>query len=569
MSSASLLRRGQSIVAERSLFWGLAALLTLTAILPVGRLLVEGVLPGGVPGLAPFNRVLNDPATWVALGHTLWVSLAAMVISGVIGGAMALVVALTDLPAKRIAVFCFTMLLMVPSQITTIAWIELLGPSSALLHWVGLAPAPGTRHPLYSPAGITVLLGLEHAPLVFLGLRTALRLLPGDLIEAARASGARPPRVVRTVIVPLMGPSLIAGMALAFVSNIGNFGTPALLGIPARFPMLTTLIYQRLSGFGPRVLSEVAVLSLVLGVIAIVGVGFESWLSGRRDVRVDGAAATPVRLSLGAWRWPTILLVWGFLAATLLVPLSALLATALVRAYGQPFGLATMTLENFRFILFDHPAARRAVVNSFMLSIAAALLLFLAAVPVAYFAVWRRSRLMRTLVFATELSYALPGVVLAIAAILIFIRPVLGLSLYNTLGIILMAYLARFFTLAQRPVAAAFRQLDIRLEEAAQMSGAGFVRRVLTVALPLVAPAAAAGGLLVFLTAFNELTVSALLWSAGHETLGVVVFSLEQGGDNTLAAAIASLTVAATVGLMAVASFLTRNLAHPVLPWQA
>jgi iron(III) transport system permease protein len=84
-----------------------------------------------------------------------------------------------------------------------------------------------------------------------------------------------------------------------------------------------------------------------------------------------------------------------------------------------------------------------------------------------------------------------------------------------------------------------------------------------------VAPAAAAGGLLVFLTAFNELTVSALLWSAGHETLGVVVFSLEQGGDNTLAAAIASLTVVATVGLMAIASFLTRNLANPVLPWQA
>ncbi|HLZ65229.1 MAG TPA: iron ABC transporter permease [Aliidongia sp.] len=561
--------RGRSVAAERSLFWGLAALLGLIAVVPVARLMTEGVMPGGIPGLGPFRRVLADPATWVALGQTLWVSLAAMVLSGLVGGAMALIVALTDLPAKRALVFAFTMLLMVPSQVTTIAWIELLGPSSALLHLVGLAPVPGTRNPLYSATGITVLLGLEHAPLVFLGLRTALRALPGELVEAARASGARPARVVRTVIVPLMGPSLIAGMALAFVSNIGNFGTPALLGIPARFPMLTTLIYQRLSGFGPRVLAEVAVLSLLLGVLAVAGVLIEAWLAGRRDVRVDGAAAAPVRLPLGRWRWPVMLLVWGFLATTLLVPLTALLSTALVAAYGQPFGLATATLENFRFILFGHPAARRAVANSLLLALGAAVLLFLAAVPVAYFAVWRRRRLMRALVLATELSYALPGVVLAIAAILIFIRPVLGFTLYNTLGIILMAYLARFFTLAHRPVAAAFRQLDIRLEEAAQMSGAGFVRRVLTVALPLVAPAAAAGGLLVFLTAFNELTVSALLWSAGHETLGVVVFSLEQGGDNTLAAAIASLTIVATVGLMAIASFLTRNLAHPVLPWQA
>ncbi|HEV2678834.1 MAG TPA: iron ABC transporter permease [Aliidongia sp.] len=550
------------------MFWGLSALLSLIAIFPVARLLVEGAMPGGVPGFGAIDRVLQDPATWVAFGHTLWVSLVAMVISGIIGGAMALVVALTDLPAKVVLVFGFTMLLMIPSQITTIAWIELLGPASPLLKLVGLAPAPGTRHPLYSSTGITLLLGLEHAPLVFLGLRTALRSLPGDLIEAARAAGARPPRVVATIVVPLMGPSLIAGMALAFVSNIGNFGTPALLGIPARFPMLTTLIYQRLSGFGPRVLSEVAVLSLLLGVLAVGGVLFETWLAGRRDVRIDGAPA-PVRIPLGPWRWPVILLVWTFLAATLLVPLAALISTALVAAYGQPLGLATATLENFRFILFDHPAARRAVVNSLGLATSAAVLLSLAAVPAAYFAVWRRRRLMRALVLASELSYALPGVVLAIAAILIFIRPIFGFSLYNTLGIILMAYLARFFTLAQRPVAAAFRQLDIKLEEAAQMAGAGFVRRVLTVALPLVAPAAAAGGLLVFLTAFNELTVSALLWSAGHETLGVVVFGLEQAGDNTVAAAIASLTVGATVALMAIASFLTRNLATPVLPWQA
>jgi iron(III) transport system permease protein len=560
--------RGGSVAVERSLFWALAALLALIAIFPVFRLLAEGVMPTGKPGPGAFDRVLSDPAVWVAFGHTLWVSLVATVISGLVGGAFALVVAVTDLPAKRVLVLGFVMLLMVPSQITTIAWIELLGPSSPLLKLVGLAPPPGSRHPLYSATGITLLLGLEHAPLVFLGLRTALRNLPGDLVEAARAAGARPPRVVRTIVVPLMGPSLVAGMALAFVSNIGNFGTPALLGIPARFPMLTTLIYQRLSGFGPRVLSEVAVLSLLLGVLAVGGVLFETWLAGRRDVRLDGTAA-PLRIPLGPWRVPLFLLVSAFLVLTLLVPLAALLATALVRAYGQPFGLATMTLENFRFVLFDHPAARRAIVNSLGLAASAAVILFAVAVPVAYFAVWRGRRMMRWLVLAAELSYALPGVVLAIAAILIFIRPVLGVSLYNTLGIILMAYLARFFTLAQRPVAAAFRQLDIRLEEAAQMSGAGFLRRILTVALPLVAPAAAAGALIVFLTAFNELTVSALLWSAGHETLGVVVFSLEQAGDNTVAAAVASLTVAATVSLMAAASFLTRNLTTPVLPWQA
>jgi iron(III) transport system permease protein len=160
-------------------------------------------------------------------------------------------------------------------------------------------------------------------------------------------------------------------------------------------------------------------------------------------------------------------------------------------------------------------------------------------------------------------------VVLAISCILLFIRPVLGISLYNTVWIILVAYVARFLTLALRPIAAAFRQLDRALEEAAEMTGARLGRRLRTVILPLVAPAAAAGALLVFLTAFNELTVSALLWSSGHETLGVVVFGLEQAGDTVLAAAVASVTVAATAALMVLASGFARWLPRGVLPWQA
>jgi len=163
-----------------------------------------------------------------------------------------------------------------------------------------------------------------------------------------------------------------------------------------------------------------------------------------------------------------------------------------------------------------------------------------------------------------------PGIVLAIAAILIFIRPVLGLSLYNTLGIILMAYLARFFTLAQRPSRQRSAQLDIRLEEAAQMSGAGFVRRVLTVRCRCRARRQRAGGL-VGVPEPRSTTdrVGPALVGRATRRWASSCFSLEQGGDNTLAAAIASLTVVATVGLMAIASFLTRNLANPVLPWQA
>jgi len=166
--------------------------------------------------------------------------------------------------------------------------------------------------------------------------------------------------------------------------------------------------------------------------------------------------------------------------------------------------------------------------------------------------------------------YAVPGVVLAIAAILLFLKPlpVLGVSLYNTLWIILFCYLARFLVLGLRPVIAGYRQLDRTLEEASQIAGARLLRRLRTVVLPLIAPAATAGALLIFLTAFNELTVSALLWSSGSETLGVVFFSFQQGGDATYAAALGVLTVGVSIALMYSTLLMADRLPPGVLPWR-
>jgi iron(III) transport system permease protein len=272
---------------------------------------------------------------------------------------------------------------------------------------------------------------------------------------------------------------------------------------------------------------------------------------------------------LERWRLAVEMGLWILTIAVLVLPLVALLLSSLVPAVGVPLTAKSATLTNYDYVLFDHAAAKRAFANSFTLSATAAIVIVIVAVPLAYFLVWRRSRLLRVLNLVAEMPYALPGVVLAIAAILVFLKPlpVLGLTLYNTVWIILFGYLARFLVLGLRPVIGGYYQLDRTLEEAAQIAGARLLRRLTTIILPLVAPMAVAGALLVFLTAFNELTVSALLWSSGAETLGVVVFSFQQGGDSTYAAALAMLTVAVTIALM-LSTLLTGKPARGVLPWR-
>jgi len=558
--------RGEALV--------LAALVLLVfclSVLPMARLLWEALAPGGVPSLDTLRKALDSPRVWTATVNTLQVSIAGTALAVFIGGVLALLVGLTDIRGKTLLVFFFMVPLMIPPQVNALAWLQLFGPASVLLNLLDLAPPPGSPNPLYSREGIVLLLGIQHAPLVFLALRAGLRSMPRELVEAARAAGAGRFKVLRDVVVPLTLPPLIAGTALAFVSAVGNFGIPALLGIPARFIVLPTLIYQRLANFGPTVIAETAALSILVGAIAFAGVLLQSWLLSRRDYRTIGAPAAPLAFTLGRWRGAVEATCWGLIAVILAAPLVALFVTALVPAYGVKLSSETASFAAFQHVLTQPGGTARAFRNSLLLAGAAAILLTLAAVPLAYFIVWKRSRTLRLLNLVAELPYALPGVVLAIACILLFLKPVpvVGWSLYGTVWIIFVAYLARFLTLALRPAIGGLAQIDRALEEAAQMCGAGFGKRLFTVVFPLVAPLAVAGGLLVYLTAMNELTVSALLWSAGAETLGVIVFALDEGGETVRAAAVSVLSVGVILLVMAGASLFGKRLPAGVLPWRA
>ena len=530
-------------------------LLLLGLAVPVSLLAVTARQPG------PWHD-LASPATLRAIRHTLIAGAASALWAALLGGAFALLAGLTDLPRRRALSFLFLLLMIIPGQVSVIAWIALTGPASPILAPLGLAPRPGAPLPLYGPFGIIFLMGVEHAPIVFLILAAGLRAIPATLLEAAASAGAGPWRSLARILLPLSLPSLTAGLSGAFAAGIGNFATPALLGIPGRYLMLTTLIFQRLSGFGPDELGALTILSLLLGLFSLAAVAAERTLAAPTPLTPTGRAPP---FALGAWRRPAEALCWLALAVLLFLPLAALLATAATRAYGQSLTLATLSLAHFRDVLFAEPATRRAFLNSTLLAALAASLLALLAAAAAHRAE-AGSRITKLALAAAEIPYVLPGTALGIGCILLFLRPILGLSLYDTLAILLIAYLMRFFALARRPVQALLKTLDPAIEESAASLGAPYRSRLARVVLPALAPGLAAGALLVFLAAFSELTVSALLWSEGNETVGVMIFNLEQAGEFSAAAALSVIAVAVTLLLLAAAALAARG--RDVLPWQ-
>ena len=553
---------------DAALMIGVTLIVALLSLMPMLRMLVELIAPQGRFSTAIITETLGNRATWIATLHSLQVGIGGTLLALALGLAAALLVGLTDMRGRNIFVLFYVTPLLIAPQVTALAWLQLFGPSSQFLKILGLAPPLGSRNPLYSVGGIIFLLGIQYAPLVFLMVRAGLRKLPRELVEAGLSSGAGKWMVLRSIILPLMTPSIIGAAALTFVSCVGNFGIPAFLGIPSNYLVLPTLIYQRLAGGGPVVLSSVAVLSVLIGLIAMAGIVAQDYAARRRDYRIVSTSLAVTPFALGKWRWLAEFVAFSVVTLVLFLPMLGLLLSALVPAYGVPLSFATATLDNFRFVLLEHAGSARAFANSFTLSIAAALFAILIAVPLAYLLAWRRSRWTSFLNFAAEMPYALPGVVLSIACLLLFLRPVLGISLYNTIWIILFAYLARFFVLALRPTVAAMLQIDRALEEAARVAGAGLFYRLRTIVFPIVAPATLAGGILIFMTAFCELTVSALLWSSGSETLGVVMFSFEQGGDSAYAAAISIVAVVVTFLLMLATNLFAHRLPQGILPWR-
>jgi iron(III) transport system permease protein len=533
--------------------------------LPMLRLGLEGLspsLPGAPQGLA--GLVFSDPRVWRAARRTLLVAVPGTCLSVLFGGAGAVAIGLCKLPGRRALAFLFVLPMLIPPQIAALSWIGALGPSSALLNALGLAPPLGTPHPLHSPEGIALLFGVQHAPVVFLSLMAGLRRFPAGLVEAARLAGAGSAAVLRSIVLPLLAPSLAAGASLAFIAAIGNFGIAALLGIPANYTVLTVLIWQRLAGLGPAGLSEAALMSLLLAGFAALALAAES-LAVRRERRyvTPGATGPAPPLALGGFTAAVLAALVLYLAVVLFLPLAALVSTALVPASGVPLSARTVTVSNFVSVLFVQQNTVVAFRNSLLLAATAAAILVAVGVAMA------RARLPKPVRLAIDLPYALPGVCVAVAAILVYLRPLplIGLSLYGTLWLILIAYLARFQALALKPLAGAAARLDPALEEAARLAGAGPLRRLATIALPLLAPAAAAAAILVALTALNEITLSILLYAAGSQTLGVIVFGLNDGGAVGQAAAVSVVSLVLVLVLMGAASLAARRLPAGTLPW--
>jgi iron(III) transport system permease protein len=540
---------------------GLALLfLMLLVLYPSLVLLWNSFQVNGQFSLGNFQE-LTQQRVLTALRNSLYVSFWGAVGGTTLGVFLAWILTRTDTPFKRVLHVLLIIPYLIPPFIGAIAWVYLLGPVGYINQFFrSVMGSP--LFVIYGEGGVILVMILYTYPIAYLITRGPMQQLNPALEEAARISGANTWRTLRDITLPLLWPNISASALLIFMSNMSNFGIPAVIGFPRRYFVLTNEIYTMILNYDrPNNLQIAAAMSLSLALFAVVIMILEHQLRARRRfTALTGKSEQPRLIQLGAARFVLLAFVVGVILLAVVGPVSAIFAVSVTPAPGVPLTVENATFRHYEE-MFSLPKAQRAFTNSLFLAVSAATLVTVLGFLLAYLFERRRIYGRRVLGTLVLLPYAIPGTVVALAMILAFLRPlpVLNIALYNTIWILLVAYVARFLTFGVQSTSAAFEQLDPSLEEAARISGANTLQTFRDITVPLLRTSLIAGWFLAFMPSLTELTLSILLFSVNNETLGQVVFGLHQEGKINVTAAMAMLVVVFVVAVNALAAAVTRR----------
>ena len=447
--------------------------------------------------------LLLRPRTAATLGRTILLVVTVTASSAVIAVPIAWLTVRTDLPLRRLWSVLTMLPLVIPSFVGAFLFVSALGPKG-LLQQLLAGPFGVDRLPeIYGLPGATLTLTLLSYPYMLLTLRGALRNLDPVLDEAARSLGYGNRAVLFRVTLPQLRPALAAGSLLVGLYTLSDFGAVSLM----RYPTITWIIFQQYESAFDRTIA--ALLSLVLVGMALAILLVEGYARGRGRYYRSGAGASrrSKAIQLGRWKWLALPLVAGVSLVALGVP-SAILAYWLVRGVGAGEPL---------LILWS------ATRNSLLVSGMAALVAAACSIPLAVLGVRYPGKLSQALERSSFTGYALPGIVVALA--LVFFGATYARPVYQTVWLLVFAYVVLFFPAALGATRATMLQVSPRLEEAARGLGRNSLQVMQTITVPLIGPGVLMGAALVFLVTMKELPATLILGPLGFKTLSTAVWS--------------------------------------------
>ncbi len=533
-------------VAQIILFLSIAILVVVVAF-PVLLILFNAFWVEDHFNFSGAIEILKEPETFKALINSLIIAGMSTIGSTIVGTFFAWLVTRTDMPHKRFMKSMFLVPFMLPSFIGAMAWKMLLSPNAGFINrfFMDNLGFDGPIFNLYSYYGISAVEVMYLFPFVFIQVCGALERMDPTLEESARISGAGLFTITRKITIPLVLPSILSGALLIMLYSMAHFGTVAVLGIENGIYNIPVLIYERIhqSGGSFESIRTGTVLATVLVISAACIIWAQRKILGSGHYQIIGGKSfRPMELKLRGLKYPLMFFCFAYIAFTIVLPTVVIFLVGGLSTYGLSFTPENLSLDNFKFILFEYDVTRDAIFNSVTLGLTAAIITMFAGVMISYVIVKMDVKGKGILEFLGMLPLSVPGSVIALGVILAWSGQ-FGINLYNTVWIILVAYIARYMAFSLKANSAALEQVHDSLVEASRACGATMWQSLKDIVLPLVKPGMFAAFFLIFLPSLRELTVSIMLYAPTTRTIGVAIYTLNEDGETVISCALAAIAL--------------------------
>ena len=478
----------------------IALFMLIFQVFPLLYLVFRAFFSSGTVSLDAFKRVYSYPLNWDALTNTVLSAVCSMIFGILIAFPLAWLVGRTNLYGKKFFRTLFVMTYMVPPYVGAMAWLRLLNPTVGdlnvfLMRLFGMGKAP---FDIYTLGGLIWVLTTFYYPYAFITISRAMEKMDPSLEEASRISGASPLKTLVTITMPMMAPSIVAAALLVFVAAASCYGIPSIIGAPGQVHTVTTRIIDYVYIGSQEGLTDATTLAVFLMIIANLVLYVSTFVVGRKQyITVSGKSTRPNIVDLGRWRLPITLGVCAFAFIIVILPFLTVAMTSLMVNLGNPFGPGNITFRYWERI-FTRRAILSSAWNSVFSASAAATFGIVISCVMAYLLMRTNVKGKRIPAFLITVGSGTPSIVIALALIMTMSGR-FGINIYNTLTIMIIAYMIKYLLMGMRTVVSAMSQIHPSLEEASQISGASWLRVFKDITIPLIGPSVVAGWFLIFM----------------------------------------------------------------------
>lgn len=519
----------------------IVALLVVFEVIPLLYLFVRSVFPEGKFSFEAFVRVYSYDANLIAVKNTLVTAVATTFFGMLIAFPLAFLVGRTNLYGKKIFRTMFVVTYMVPPYVGAMAWLRLLNPKVGILNMLfkSLFGVSGAMFNIYTVWGMIWVLTCFYYPYAFITISRAMEKMDPSLEEAARISGASPIKTLFTITIPMMTPSLIAAGLLVFVTAASCYGIPSIVGAPGNIHTITTRIIDFVHLGTEEGIVDSTTLAVFLMIIANVVLYFSTFVLGRKQfITMSGKSTRPTIVDLGKWRIPLTILISIFALVVVIIPFVTVASTSVTINMGKPLSSSNFTWKFWKMV-FTRDSILSSTVNSLIAASSAALIGITISCMMAYLLQRTNVRGRKIPDFLITVGSGTPSIAIALALIMTMSGK-FGINIYNTIYIMIVAYMIKYMLMGMRTVVSGMSQVHHSLEEAAQISGASWLRMIKDITIPLIIPSIVAGVFLIFMPSFYELTMSTLLYSSHTKTIGFELYNYQTYHSQQVASTLAT-----------------------------